>query len=335
MNLFDRTINYMAEICRPLPDQLFKSKHDVIFENNHIKLLDFSTNYTGIPTLIVPPQAGGHSNIADYNPPAASLIQTCLNNERTNLFCIEYKPASAYNNQDTIDDLIHQMKIVIKQLGNEVRIIALCQGVWQSVIYTALYPKSVKEMVLCAGPIDFAGDPENQIYKAAKTTPDFWYNIVLSLNKGIWPGDLQSFGFKMLDPIKKIYEFYQTLFWNIDDEDWLKRHRQFVNWFDTRQDLGSWSVDAAKRLFRDNLLIQDKLIINKSTVKLSNITCPTKILWADKDDITSEKQMTNYKNYAINSHVTETKIENCGHIGAFISNKSLDNYWPLTLKFKN
>jgi len=332
MNILDRSFNYLLEINRALPKPEWKSQHDVYVENDALKILDFSTCYGDTPTIIIPPQAGGHSNIADYDPPTASLIQTCLKNNRTHLYCIEYKPASISNNQIIIDDLIENMRNAIELIGNKVRIIALCQGVWQSVIYNALYPDTVEDMILCAGPIDFAVDPSNKIYKAAQKTPEYWYELVLFLNGGIWPGDLQNLGFKMMDPMKKIYQFYESLFWNLDDKDWLGRHRKFVNWFDNRQNIGAWSVDATKRLFRDNQLIKGELVINDKIVDLNEILSPITYMWADKDDITSPRQIINVEKYVVNSEIKEIRIENCGHIGAFISEKSLNNYWPLALQ---
>jgi len=321
---------FLAEIFRPLPKPKWNSNYEVVSETNSYRLLDFSRDYSKTPTLILPPQAGGHSNIADYDPPNASLIQTCINNDRGNVFCVEYKPASSNNNQSCICDLIRDTKSIVNQLGGRVRIIGLCQGVWQSVIYTSLYPDTVEDMILTAGPVDFAADPENKIYKAAMNTNDVWYKIMLSLNAGRWPGDMQSFGFKMLDPFTKIYKFYETLFYNVDNEEWLQRHRTFVNWFDARQDLGSWAVDSAKRLFRENQLVKGQLMIDGDKALLENINCPITVMWADKDDITSPEQLLNIKNH-VNVSVNEIRLKNCGHIGAFISKNALDNYWANVL----
>lgn len=332
LNLLNRNVMWLSEVLRPLPEPGWKTPHTCVKEAPTYKLLDFSLAHEGIPTLILPPQAGGHSNIADYNPPDASLISTCLGNGRIHLYCVEYKPANCSNNQASIDELISDTFDIIQHLEGKVNIIALCQGVWQSVIYTALYPETVGELILAAGPVDFAADPNNTIYQAVQDIAPFrhaWYDVVLGLNDGVWPGELQNLGFKMMNPAKKIYKFYSDLYWNLDNEEWLSRHRRFVDWYDQRQALGAWCVDAAERLFYQNLLVKGDLVVHGRNVTLSAIACPVVILWADKDDITSPQQLRAIKGFV--RDVEDIEVKNCGHIGVFNSRKSLSGYWPAAL----
>jgi len=202
-----RYAEFFGELFRKPTPRLWRTPHRVVFETESLRLLDFSTFHSGKPTVIFPPQAGGHSSIADYEN--ASLVQVCLDNGREHLYCVDFKSASRKNNQKHLDDLVWDAFLVVGYIairnGCSCNIIGLCQGVWLSVIFGCLYPHFYDEMLLVAGPVDFHADPDNTIYSLVKNSSEEDYDKILAVNGGIWPGDLQHFLFKMLDYPKKVF----------------------------------------------------------------------------------------------------------------------------------
>lgn len=319
---------FWYEVLRPIPEPEWSTPNKVVKGSLQSKLRQFSS-LDKETTLIVPPQAGHHSNICDFGP-NNSLVKTVISNSSDNVYALEWKSATYARRNETIETFIQDMDNHINHINNPVRLIGLCQGGWQSAIYASLYPDKVSSLVLAAAPIDFhAGNSKIQQY--VTVLPLSYYEFLVNLGNGIMKGSSILQGFKSLNFFDRYFNDYLKLYNNINDDEYVKRYRRFRDWYEWTQDLpGKFYLEIVDKLFKKNLLIQDKLIINDRKVKLSNISCPLFLIAGQKDDITLEEQLFNIERYVKSKKIKKLTVP-AGHIGVFMGNKILKQFWPSIL----
>jgi poly(3-hydroxybutyrate) depolymerase len=305
-----------------------------VYEDSAVVLRRFDSGRPGDPILIVPPQAGHHSSIADYEKDH-SLVQACLNNARNPLYVMEWKPSTLSRRNESIDDLAKQLMICIKKIRRPVILAGLCQGGWLSVIYTALFPDDVKSLILAAAPIDFTAGG-GRLQDLVQSMPLMLYQNLVCCGGGNMSGDMMLLGWKMLNPYDRFIKDYLNLWVNVRDAGYLHRTKKFQEWYEYTQDIsGKWYIEAVDKLFVRNSLVKGELIVLGEPVDLGNIACPLALLAGQKDDITLVPQVFNIAEYVSTpkEKVFRAIIPEAGHISVFMGSRALRHEWPQALRF--
>lgn len=296
--------------------QEWKLENEITLTKRQLLLRKFQDGENQ-PILIIPPNAGHHSNIAQR------LILNCMNSNHS-VYSIDWINATQENKSYSINDMIYEIKDCVDFLNSKVHIFGLCQGAWAGAIYTALYPNSVLSYSNGAGPIDFRTGKDPKIKQYCDLLPMSFFESIIEFNNGIQLGDYQLMAFKNMNFVERWYLDYMDLWeliWN-GKQKAIQRWKDFRSWYEYTIDLdGKWFLEAVKELFKLNKLIQNKLFIHNQFVKLSNINCPVYLLAGGKDDITLPEQV-----FAMEDHVSTKKffIKDAGHIGVFMKKQSLD-----------
>lgn len=324
---------FLKEITRPLRKPEWATRNKPILELSNVILRDFSKKgiHHKTPVLIIPPQAGQHSTIADYGP-GQSLVETVLA-VRNSVYVTEWKAATPERKNETIDDCIKAMDNCVDAIcerGFKVCLIGLCQGGWQSAIYTALYPEKVDSLILAAAPIDFkAGGGKIQFY--TEMNPMFFYESLVVMGGGNMPGEYMKLAFKMLNPVERFSLDYTDLYSNINDSEYTERYRRFRDWYEYPQNLpGKMYLQIVKELFKENRLINGGLKILGQGVNLHHIKCPLVLIAGEKDDITPREQVFNTEKHVSSKDIMKLTVP-AGHIGVFMGKQVLKDYWPRIL----
>ncbi len=290
-------------------------------------LRQFSKGTSGEAILIIPPQAGHHATIADYGE-GQSLVQACSCGGANSVYVAEWKSATPDRRDETIDDFIMSMRQCIKAIGTKVTLIGLCQGGWQSAIYTALFPEDVENLILAGAPIDFHASRYSKIAMYAKFYPMSFYQSLVAAGNGLLDGKFLLTGFKMLNPVERFYGDYANLYLNAHDPAYMKRSRKFRKWYEFTQNLpGAFYLQIVKDLFKENRLVKGQVKILGRTVNLKKIKQPLFLIAGDKDDITPEDQLFNMERYVGSKNITKLIVP-AGHIGIFMGKKIIEEYWP-------
>ncbi len=325
---------FLKEISRPLSKPGWATPNDPVLELPGVILRNFSKKSAtkGTPVVIIPPQAGHHSSIADYGP-EQSLVETILC-ATDSVYVTEWKAATPERKDETIDDSVRAMGQcidVVCEKRSKVCLIGLCQGGWQSAIYTALHPEKVESLTLAAAPIDFkAGGGKIQFY--TEMYPMFFYESLVAMGGGTMPGEYMKLGFKMLNPVDRFFLDYSDLYSNINDSEYMERYRKFRDWYEYTQNLpGKMYLQIVKELFKENRLINGGLKILGRGVNLHTIKCPLVLVAGEKDDITLGEQIFNTENHVNSKDITKLTVP-AGHIGVFMGKKILKEYWPQILR---
>jgi poly(3-hydroxyalkanoate) synthetase len=291
----------------------WQTPHTIKHETDAIRLLQFSS-CTGTPLIIVPPQAGHHSYIADYGS-GQSLVECAVGYYTGPVYAIEWKSCTHRRRNEGIVDLLLQLNSAITAAGGKATLVGLCQGGWLATIYAALHPDQVASLVIAGAPIDtHAG--KSVIHKAVEA-PMWMYECAVMAGFGRMRGQTMLASWKSSDPIKH----YVTRYTNPG-----AYAERFYKWYDHTQDLaGAWYLWAVKYLFKKNHLFLNKLKIGKTRVDLNDLQQldALHIVTGTKDDITPAMQSHALLLYA---HA-ETHSVDAGHIGVFMSRTGIKEVW--------
>ena len=333
VSVYNDVIKYCSElVISEKPEWI--SDYSVVAEDKAYRLLCFNEAVdTGEPpVLIIPPQAGHHSSIADFGAQAQSLVQTSIAATENRVFALEWK--NSVRKYETIDDLTLYLDVCIDAAGGSVHLIGLCQGGWLSAIYAAVFPQKVKSLLIGAAPIDFkAGD--SKLHKFVDKIPMEGYDWIVKSGGGFLRGDVMLSGWKLTSPYERYVEDYINIWKNIGNDDKLLRSRKFRVWYEYTQNIsGKWYLQAVSELFKKNRLIKGELHVLHRDVDLSKITCPVAMLAGEKDNITPKEQIYALGDYVGTPEKEQFKrvIPKSGHIGVFMRTDSQD-HWAEALVF--
>ncbi len=292
---------------------MWHSDYDVAYEDQAIRLLCFQQGQTS--ALIVPPQAGHHSFIADYDN-GQSLVQCAMKeSESLGVYAVEWKTCSFKRRREGIVDLVSQLDRAVDNVPGKPYLIGLCQGGWLSAIYAALYPNRVSSsgMTLAGAPIDTHAS-KSALDDAVKM-PMWWFESLVMMGGGLMRGDSMLTGWKSSDPKQHYYDRY------VNPKEGTDR---FYEWYDLTQDLaGGWYLWVIEYLFKKNHLGKNQLDVGDQRVDLRNIRGHVNVVVGSKDTITPKEHACGILNYCDGS-VHEI---DAGHIGVFMSRKGIKSIW--------
>jgi len=338
--LAKRNSLYFKEVLDP-PRPQWQTPHKFIAMPQSLallaKLLDFSAPDVPskgiIPMLVLPPQAGHHSYIADYSA-EQSQVQALRQTGLGGMFCIEWLSATAKTSQAGIEEYLEVVRFAVKQAGGKVNLVGDCQGGWLAAIYTALYPETVNTLTVAGAPIDFQAG-EGQIKQAvnyiASTYPErgmAYYRSLVQVGKGNYSGSIQTMAFNMMKP-QQLPERYLDLYQNVLNPSAVERFREMKNWYDYYQDIsGTFYLWLVEHLFRDNELIKNKLVIGGRKVSMKAIKCPVFLLAGSRDHITLPEQVFEMEKYISTPSIQiHKRLVAAGHIGLFMGRDVLTKTW--------
>jgi len=294
------------------PETTWVTAHTVEYEDDAIKVLSFGGK--GAATLIVPPQAGHHSFIADYGKNGNSLVQVSLDAGHST-FAIEWKPCTFERRNEGVRDLLEQLENAVECAGGAVNLVGLCQGGWLSTIYTVMHPGKVSSLTVAGSPIDaHAGEG---VLDSAIKIPLYQFKWMVALSGGVLDGRLMILNWKLMNPFTHYYDRYIHA---------KKGTARFYQWYDYPQDVaGKWYLECVENLFQKNQLINNEMVIDGQRIDLSTIKCPVYLVAGGRDDISPKEQT-----FALAKFVNAKKylIKKAHHLGVFMGSDGIKNDWP-------
>jgi polyhydroxyalkanoate synthase len=206
--------------------------------------------------------------------------------------------------------------------SRNVTLFGYCWGGILSLIYSAMHPKDVKNLILHATPADFGKPPtvleswikDLDVKKFVKTfgnVPSSFLNMAFILRNPLEAALKYQFYFSQHRSIKEITQFFAV-------ESWL---------YDSVPIIGKTFEKIIDDIYKKNLLIQNKMIVGDSLVDLRNITMPVLNIVGTKDDLVSAESSRTITN-VIASTDKQTMEFPTGHVGLCISKTAHKKLWP-------
>jgi polyhydroxyalkanoate synthase len=206
--------------------------------------------------------------------------------------------------------------------SRNVTLFGYCWGGILSLIYSAMHPKDVKNLILHATPADFGKPPtvleswikDLDVKKFVNTfgnVPSSFLNMAFILRNPLEAALKYQFYFSQHRSIKEITQFFAV-------ESWL---------YDSVPIIGKTFEKIIDDIYKKNLLIQNKMIVGDSLVNLRNITMPVLNIVGTKDDLVSAESSRTITN-VIASTDKQTMEFPTGHVGLCISKTAHKKLWP-------
>ena len=331
LDLIRKNVTFVeeAEQLNEPPPVHFATKNKVVLDLNTMRLRDYSASSAkGIPTIVDAPYAGHSAAIADYHK-GQSLVGTLLENGLRKVFLTDWKSATQEMKDYNIDTYLAEINVCVDDLGGRVNLVGLCQGGWMSAMYAARYPDKVNSLVLAGSPIDTrAGN--GPLKQLVDDVPTSFFEEMIELGGGLLRGQFMLEGWKNMHPEEQYFEKYIDLYKHLNDPDYISKADSFESWYEHPIDLpGRWYLQAVVQLFKENRLAKGKFVGLGRKLSLADITCPVYLLAGEKDDITPKEQVFDARKYlgTAKDHI-EKALAPGGHIGLFMSKRTLTEYWP-------
>lgn len=231
-----------------------------------------------------------------------------------------------------IADYIDYIDFCVDKIRKETKVEAItlhgyCLGSTLAVIYSALFPEKVKNLVIQTPPINF--DTENALALWAKHLDA----KKISRAMGNVSGEMLNIAFLLVDPIRLVLGKYQGLLDNAENEKFLKEFFYMDFWiFDSPSVPGSVFEEFIGRWYHNNELIENKYDVNGKKVDLNKITMPVLALYAEKDHITPPSSVIPFFEKIPSKDKKAMSVDK-GHIGLTVSKSSHAKLWKEAIKW--
>jgi polyhydroxyalkanoate synthase len=218
---------------------------------------------------------------------------------------------------------------VIKQAKTKkVSLIGYCMGGTLCLISAALFPKTVKNIILLATPVDFENDSllsvwANEKYFDVDRLVDTYGNIPVSV--------LQN-AFQMLKPVKNLTR-YVDLYEKSEDAAFVETFLAFDYWANDQIPVaGETFRKFVKDTFQKNLLIKNEMTLGKRKVDLGKIKSALLNVIAEHDNIVPPASAEALMD-KIGSRDAEILKVKGGHHGITIGTSALAIVWKKTAEW--
>jgi polyhydroxyalkanoate synthase subunit PhaC len=318
----------------PLDTQIASTPYDVVYEEDRVKLKHYKpvarTEFK-TPLLIVYALIN-RETMLDLQP-GRSVVQTFLKSG-IDLYMIDWGYPTRKDKYLTIDDHVNgYMNNIIdfirkKHHVPKVNLMGICMGGTFCVIYSALHPEKVKNLVTTVTPTNFDTDQGLLHIWMKNLDVD---RMVDSL--GNMPADIMNLGFLLLNPARLMVDKYVGFMENMDNKEFVENFVRMEKWiFDSPDVPGETFRQFIKDLYQKNLLIKNQLMVGGRRVDLKNISMPLLNFYGHFDHLVPPAACE-FLTGKVGSDDTQDVCLDTGHIGIYVSGKCQKEFAPRIVKW--
>jgi polyhydroxyalkanoate synthase len=322
-------IPQVPEIARRV--QVATTPHDVVYEEDSLKLLRYKNEHSidFKEPVVVCFALVNRPYILDLQPNRSVIRQ--LLKRGFDVYLIDWGIPTAADRTLRLQDYVCGfLKNVVDFVAAhadspKINLLGYCMGGTMSAMFTALYPQSVRNLILMAAPIDFSGD--EGLLNVWTREENFDVDGLID-TFGNCPGAFLQSGFQMMKPVQNYFEKYTGFAEKLDDDAYLENFFAMERWVnDNIPVAGETFREFVKHLYQQNELVMGEFKLRDMPVKLQNITCPLLTLVADQDHLVPPNSTLAIRHYVSSNFVHHMSI-NAGHIGLAVSSKAHSQLWP-------
>jgi class III poly(R)-hydroxyalkanoic acid synthase PhaC subunit len=289
-------------------------------------------NQKNTPILVVYAFINRHY-ILDLLPEVSvmgSLLKSGLD-----IFATDWGTPSAYDKNLTIGHFVNKymdksVDFIRKITKSEkVSLLGYCWGGDLAIIYSALHPEKVKNLITIATPGDFELD-DSLLSAWAKTMKE---NYLLD-TFGNLPGIMLNAAFILRNPIEYSHKYFH-FFEQPRSLESIAEFFAIETWlYDSPPIIGEIYREFIERCYKQNLLIKNRMRIEDSNdntsilVDLKNINMPFLNIIAKRDDLVAPDSSKALNNALTESYDKKLIEHNSGHVGLIIGKNAHKELWP-------
>jgi polyhydroxyalkanoate synthase len=229
----------------------------------------------------------------------------------------------AYVNQDLANAV---RAVQIEENVEQVDVLGYCLGALLSLLYTALHPENVKNLVTLTIPFDMSVR-ELSIYNLMDQVDDSAVGLITKIY-GNCPAWMVNMGFTAMSPVHHAFDKYVGLYRNAERDGYADLFDLFERWMSSDVPLaGQLFREMTGDIFKRNLLVKGEMTIAGRQVDLRNITCPLLNVVADLDDVVHPRSSLPLPE-KVGSNDRRNLTFPTGHLGAVVSAAAIKKLWP-------
>jgi polyhydroxyalkanoate synthase len=260
--------------------------------------------------------------------PGRSVVKT-FQDSGIDLYMVDWGYPSRKDMYLTIDDHVNgYMDNVVdfirkKHQVDKINLMGICMGGTFSVIYAALHPEKLKNLVTTVTPTNFDTDQGLLHIWMKSVDADRMVDTF-----GNMPGDFLNFGFLLLNPARLMIDKYVAFLEGMDNKAFVENFIRMEKWiFDSPDVPGETFRQFVKDCYQKNLLIQGKMEVGGKRVDLKNISMPLLNFYGKYDHLVPPAacELLTGK---VGSRDTEDVCLDTGHIGIYVSSKCQREFAP-------
>ena len=332
------------DFIEPIRDTLFRTPSEKICEIEKYSLFHYigphnaaaengnNLNQNNTPVLVIYAFINRHY-ILDLLPQVS--VTRSLLNQGLDIFATDWGTPSVYDKSLTIGHFVNRyldksidfIRKITK--SDKVSLLGYCWGGDLALMYAAIHPEKVKNLITIATPGDFDLDDsllsvwtkaikENYLLNAFGNLPGTILNAAFILRNPIEYSHKYFHFFERLRNLEEIAEFFAT-------ETWL---------YDSPPIIGEIYREFSEYCYKQNLLIKGKMKIEKANdendtnINLKNIDMPFLNIVAKRDDLVAPNSSKALNDALAESHDKDLIEFNSGHVGLMIGKNAHKELWP-------
>jgi poly[(R)-3-hydroxyalkanoate] polymerase subunit PhaC len=316
-------------VLSSLDTNIATTPYEIVYEEDHVKLKHFKPEISGKVSspLLINYALINKETMLDLQP-GRSLIQKLLS-AGIELYVIDWGYPSKKDQYLTIDDhvnwyLDNMVDFVCKEHNQtSINLMGICMGGTFSVMYAALHPEKVKNLITTVTPTNFDTD---------QGLLHIWMKEVNAAGMmdtfGNMPGDMMNLGFLMLNPARLMIDKYEGFMENLNNREFVENFMRMEKWiFDSPDVPGETFKQFVEDCYQKNLLIANKMKLDGKTVNLKKITMPLLNIYGELDHLVPPEAAEKLPE-KVGSTDTENVCIKTGHIGIYVSSKSQKEFAP-------
>jgi polyhydroxyalkanoate synthase len=318
-------------LLEPMETDLATTPYEVVYEEDRVKLKYYQSAAADdkkVPTpLLVVYALINRETMLDLQP-GRSVVERMLD-DGLDIYMIDWGYPSRKDRYLTIDDHVNGymdnvVDLICRRHGiDKVNLMGICMGGTFSVIYSALNPHKIKNLVTTVTPTNFDTDQGLLHLWMKHVDADKMVSTFANI-----PGDFLNFGFLLLNPARLMIDKYVGFLENIDNKNFVENFIRMEKWiFDSPDVPGETFRQFIKDCYQKNLLIQSKMVVGGQRVDLKKLTMPLLNIYGQYDHLVPPaacEQLTN----AVGSNDTEDLCLKTGHIGIYVSSRYQQEFAP-------
>lgn len=319
-----------------LNTEIAATPYDVVYQTDRVKLKHYKpvrASSLKISTpLLVTYALINRETMLDLQP-ERSVVKTFLENG-INLYMIDWGYPTSKDKFLTIDDHVNGYMdtmvdfILKREKVEKINLMGICIGGTFSVMYSALHPDKIKNLITTVSPTNFDTD-QGLLHIWMK-----WVDADKMIETfGNMPGDLMNLGFLLLNPARLMIDKYIGFLENMDNKDFVENFIRMEKWiFDSPDVPGETFRQLIKDCYHNNLLIKNEMEIGGHMIDLRNVTMPLLNIYAQYDHLVPPGAADKITG-AVGSTDTEDVCLDTGHIGIYVSSKTQKEFAPRIVKW--
>lgn len=316
-------------LLEDLDTNLAQTPYDIVYTEDRIKLKHYrpKTKKKFKTPLLVTYALINRETMLDLQP-GRSVVERFLK-QGIDLYMIDWGYPSRKDRflgfddhvngyMDNVVDFIRQ-----KNRVDKINLMGICMGGTLSVIYSALHPQKIQNLITTVTPTNFDTN---------KGLLNLWMKQIdvdhVVKTFGNLSGDIMNLCFLMLNPARLMIDKYIGFMEHMDDKNFVENFIRMEKWiFDSPDVPGELLREFIVDCYQENKLIQNELMVGGRRVNLKKVTMPVLNIYARYDHLVPP-ETCELLTKKVGSNDTEDVCLDTGHIGIYVSGKCQEAFSP-------